>query len=48
MRHSRTAMAAATLTIAFIVPSGASAQINSFQIGDTVQLGARGRRSTSP
>jgi hypothetical protein len=37
MRHLRTAMVAAALTVAFVVPSTASAQLNKAEIGPSAQ-----------
>jgi hypothetical protein len=48
MRYLRTAMVAAALTVAFVVPSTASAQINTAQIGTTAQLGPEGASLTFP
>jgi hypothetical protein len=42
MRYRRTVIVAAALTVAFVVPSTASAQINTFQIGTSGQLGPEG------
>jgi hypothetical protein len=42
MRYLRTALVAAVLTAAFVVPSNASAQITTFQIGTSAQLGPEG------
>ena len=42
MRYLRTALIAAVLTVAFVVPSNASAQITTFQIGTSAQLGPEG------
>ena len=48
MRFLRMAMAAAALTVALVIPSTASAQINTFQIGSTAQLGPEGASLTVP
>jgi hypothetical protein len=42
MRYLRTALVVAVLTAAFVVPSNASAQITTFQIGTNAQLGPEG------
>jgi hypothetical protein len=48
MRYLRTAMAAAALTVALVIPSTASAQINTARIGTTAQLGPEGASVTVP
>jgi hypothetical protein len=48
MRFLRTALVAAALMAAIIVPNTASAQINSFQIGDGAQLGPEGATVAVP
>jgi hypothetical protein len=48
MRYLRTALAAAALTAALMVTSTASAQINSFEIGNTAQLGPEGATVAVP
>jgi hypothetical protein len=42
MGYLRTALVAAVLTVAFIVPSAASAQVNTVGTGTTAQLGPEG------
>jgi hypothetical protein len=48
MPYLRAAMVAVALTVAFIVPSTASAQINRLEVAATAQLGPEGATVTVP
>ena len=48
MRYLRAGLVAGALMVALILPSAASAQINTFQIGPQAQLGPEGASLTVP
>ena len=48
MRYLRALTIAAALTVGLLLPSGASAQINTFQLGTDAQLGPEGATVTVP